>query len=458
MSKKEQEKNMLKQPSLTTSVESSQMGQEFVKGNWPNEKWWETFESNELSALVESALAMNPTIAGVKQRVDLAIQEAVITASSLYPTIYLNGDDNASIISKNGLYKALNPSLKEKQNLIDIGLSFFYEFDFWSKYRNLTRSAEVKKQAQYAEYKQAELIVSTSIAQSYFALKTSLLKRDLYQRLTLVRKKYLALQTLLNKKALLSRIPQTYSHEKYLAAKKAVSQIEKEIAVIKHMINIMRGTGPDDVLDIDDGCLSFNHKIEIPETLNLELVARRPDLMAAILRAKALSFEVGAAIADFFPNINLKMLLGLEATGNHNIFDMSSGQTNLVPAFSLPIFTAGAIRANVRGKKAMFQQAVFEYNELLLRSTQEIADALSILDDVFQKKEDQVQIVEQADLRFDIITLKHQKGLDNLLTVYESEEEVILTNLADIDLIFAQYAAAIKLIKALGGGYHIECK
>lgn len=454
MSKLEQEKYVLEQPTLTSSTKKALKESEFIKGDWPETNWWEMFHSSELSNLIESALESNPSISTVKQRIEFAKEQAIIARSKLLPYVYFTGEDQYQLVSKNGLLHALNPCLPRLANLIDLDLLFVYEFDFWSKYRNLTRSAIAKAAADIAESKQVELIVSASLATAYFGLKTNYQKKGLLVQLASVRKKYLQLQTLMNKKALLSKIPMTHSEETFLSAKKSIAQIEQEIETTKHLINILRGVGPDTPLAIDDSCLDFSYTIQIPENLNLNLIARRPDLAAAICRAKALAFEVGAAIADFYPNVNLLAFLGLESFHLNNLFNVSgSGTFNINPAFSLPIFTAGAIAANVRGKKAQYNQAVFEYNDLLLQSTQEIADNLTVLRATFQKKADQTRIVDQADLRLRIISRNYAKGLDDLLQVYQSEEALILQQLTDIDLLYEEYMGTIKFIKALGGGY-----
>ena len=72
------------------------------------------------------------------------------------------------------------------------------------------------------------------------------------------------------------------------------------------------------------------------------------------------------------------------------------------------------------------------------------------------KKEDQLQIVDAAKERFELTVLRQQKGLDNLLTQYAFQEEWIQKQLDDVSLLYSQYLAAVKLIKALGGGYHSE--
>ncbi len=178
--------------------------------------------------------------------------------------------------------------------------------------------------------------------------------------------------------------------------------------------------------------------------------------MAQIWRVEALAHEVGAAKADFFPNINLTAFTGLESVLYSLLFRGNSETGGLQPAIHLPIFTAGAIRANIEAKKAAFDEAVYEYNNLLLRSSKEVADLLVIVETVFKQKHKQNQIVGNAKSRYELTKLRKEKGLDNTLQTLAYQDSLIQKQLEDVNLLYSQYLATIKLIKALGGGYLSE--
>lgn len=459
MSKEEREKNIQTQPALTESVEQAKELDGFVIGDWPDQKWWEMFGSKELNALVESALEKNPSIAVAKQRVESANQEAIVASSTLFPLIYFDASENLEMLSKNGLTYALNPALGRNAHTSKVAFTFNYEIDFWSKYKNIARSARMKTLSDFAEQKQVELIIATSLVRTYFALKANYERKNLYDELAFIRKKYFALQSLLTRRALNSKIPKTIAQEKYLEARKLVAAAQNEIQMSKYLLNILRGLGADAPITIENETFDFDYEVQIPKSLNLELVSRRPDLMAAILYADSLAYKVGQAVADFFPNVDLFAFAGLDALSPSKLFNMKeSGTLNAKPALSLPIYTAGAIRANVRSKKAMYNEAVYAYNDTLLKSTQDVADSISNLMAVFEKKRDQVDIIEQVDLRFQIISKNYHHGLADLLQVYKTEEELILQKIVEIELVYAQYAQTVALIKSLGGGYQYGCR
>lgn len=183
-------------------------------------------------------------------------------------------------------------------------------------------------------------------------------------------------------------------------------------------------------------------------------IARRPDLMAQIWRAKALAYETGAAMAEYYPNVNLIGLIGLESTTWRKLLDSSSGTAALRPAIHLPLFTAGAIKANIQAKKAEFEAAIYAYNNLLLHSTQEILDVLTFAEDIYEQKTEQIAIVDYAQRRYNLVHLRQKMGLDNQFDSYEQREDLLQKKLINVTLLYNQYLASIKLTKALGGGYH----
>lgn len=272
---------------------------------------------------------------------------------------------------------------------MDLSLSFTYEFDFWGKNRNLFYAALGEAKFQEAETAEVELITSTAIAQAYFAYKTNRVRKKLYTQLIEVRQKIAKLQNLLVKKGLSSKLPALETSEKLIESQKLLSSITNELAANKHLINTLAGRGPDNPLLINSTLSSLPKTLNIPQLLPLDFLARRPDLMAQIWRAKALAYKTGAAMAEYYPDINLVGLIGLESTSWRKFFDLSSGTAAIRPALQLPIFTAGAIRANIKATKAQFDAAIDAYNNLLLYSTQEVLDVLAFAEDIYQQKIEQ---------------------------------------------------------------------
>ncbi len=453
LSKREQTENLIVPPEMGDITAHSLSLSFFSEGDWPSQNWWEIFQSEELNQLMVEAIQTNPTIQSVAKTFEKARAESTIARSLLFPLLYFDYDENYEYLGKNGLYRSLNKDFRANLNLLDFSLSAHYEIDFWGKYRNLFHAAVGRAKAEAAELNQTILLTTTSLAQSFFALKTNLIRKYLYKELYLVRKKLLDLSHLLEEKSLFSKLPPLLSDEVCTESKKLVYAINEEVANDKYLINLLRGKGPDAELSIQATLPPLPPSLVLPKTLSLDLLSRRPDLMAQIWRVEALAHDVGAAKAEFYPNVNLVGLLGLESGGFSNIFQGNSKAFSLAPAVHLPVFTAGAIGAGVRSKKAEFDAAVATYNDLILRSCQEVATVLAFAESIFLQKKSQDRIVLAAAERYEITELRTRSGLDSLLQTYRFQEELILKQLDQVNLLYNQYVAAVRLIKSLGGGF-----
>lgn len=445
--------NMLPPQSLDNSIAEGLGTPFFSVGNWPDENWWEVFGSCQLNALIAEALEQNPSFQEVSARLEAAYQESVVTRAQLFPWVSFDVTDTKTFLSHNGLYRAFNPTLKLNDNLTDIFYSLQYDCDFWGKNRHLFWASVGEAKAREAEVYQTRLVITAAIVQAYVALKANLLRKDLYERLVEVSFNVLDLKALLKDKALYSRLSVLSLEEAYLETRKLVLRIDEEIALDKHLINILLGRGPDVDLQIDAVLPALPQTLVIPYNLSLDLLSQRPDITAQIWRIEALSHEVGAAMGEFYPDISFTVLLGLESTSFSKLFELHSKTWSFVPALHLPVFTAGAIQANVRANKAAFDEAVFNYNRLVLASAQEVADLLAAGISIYSRKMEQERILESARKRYDLTLLLKQSGLNSLFDAYDVQIELFYDELENIDLVYGQYVTTVKLIKALGGGW-----
>ncbi len=454
MSREEKIQNITSAVSIDKSREESLLSDAFVKGDWPKSAWWEEFQSPALNQLIELALKTNPSLQAVNSRIEAAKQQAKVTRAGLFPSLFFNANDNWRHLSKRSFTHLLNPELSLNGYEVDLSLAFQYEFDFWSKNRNLFRASIGLVKADEAELAQSELILASSLAQSYFALSTNYKIRDLQASLCQIKQEKLDLQKSLVKSALSSNLPPLQDDADLQKARQALIAIEDEISTQKHLINILVGRSPDEDFAITNLQEEPLNPLAIPSNLSLELLSRRPDLMAQIWRVESLAAEVGAAKADFFPSINLAALAGLASISFPNIFRATSQTTGVNPALSLPIFTAGSIRANLRAKKALFDEAVYTYNELVLLSAQEVADLLVHVETAYKQKKMQEKALQDIQDRLTLTLLRQRGGLDSEFSALIFQEEVLLEEIKNLNILYNQYLFTVKLLKALGGGYH----
>lgn len=448
-----QPKYLMPPPSIEGTVQRNLESGYFTIGDWPQDDWWSIFQSPQLNDLIQEALLSNPSIDAINEKVEQAHQAVIIARSKLFPWIALDAAYDWEYLSKNGLYRALNPKLPLNTNLYDLKLTLSYELDLWGKNRQNVLAALGRQMAQEAESAQVKLMITTAVAQAYVAVKINQQRRDLVMQLITARKEIYQLQDLLNERSLASKLIAYAAEENYYGAQKTLWSIEEELAISQHLLNILVGRSPDVPLDIGENTLPPIDSLSIPCDLSLDLLARRPDLMAQIWKVEAFAHDVNAAKTEYYPDVNLRAFLGIESITAKLLFNSSSTTAGVKPAIHLPIFTAGEIQANIDTQLALFYEAMFEYNQLLLFSVQEVADRLVTAESYFKQKRDQGLLLQKVQARYALTRLRYEKGLDTQVAIDYLKEELIRQELVDLDITYAQNITMIRLIKALGGGY-----
>src|SRR5690606_33246078 len=79
----------------------------------------------------------------------------------------------------------------------------------------------------------------------------------------------------------------------------------------------------------------------VPVGLPSDLLARRPDIIAAENGLLAANANVGAARAAFFPNISITGLLGFASPSLSGLFSGSNRFWSFSPQLTVPIFSGG---------------------------------------------------------------------------------------------------------------------
>jgi NodT family efflux transporter outer membrane factor (OMF) lipoprotein len=446
---------------LNDSVSTALNHPEFEVGNWPKINWWEMFEDPQLNRLMQMALRDSPTLKKAQARVEETVQMAKSERARLFPHLRMEYDEAWQYFSKNGFVESFYPItpgiiVPPTANQIDLTLNFDYEFDFWGKNRNKFQAALGEARSMRAEAAQATLILLTAIAQAYFQLQGSCAQYEIIQQQLEERDHLYALFAARNSWGIDPQMPVLASERNMYGAEQALIVLEREIELKRHLLKVLIGQGPDSS-DLElPLTASFEQPFPLPENLTADLLARRPDLQAQIWLVESAAKEIGAAKADFYPNVSLSAFGGLESLAFRNLFKIGSKMGGLEPALTLPIFTGGRLTAQLKSKVAAFNEAVYAYNELILQAAQDVADQLILL----QTKKGELS-VQSATLglmeeEYDLECSRFKQGVSDYLSVLNLEDQVFNQRFSLIALKSETSLATVKLIQALGGGYEAQ--
>jgi NodT family efflux transporter outer membrane factor (OMF) lipoprotein len=421
-------------------------------GEWPAAGWWKHYGDPQLDALIEEALAGSPSIAIADARLRRARSSQDSARGALAPQLAANSAATLQEHSDN----YLTPREMTPQGWDDYGrasLDFSWELDFWGKNRAALASATSEAVAASADADQARLTLSTGIAASYAelarlysALDTATASKDL-------RSKTAVLFAQRFDNGLETRGSVRQADARRAGGDAEVLSIEEQISLQKNRLAALLGAGPDRGMAIARPRVDFTRAFGLPATLSADLIGRRPDLIAARLRAEAAAKRIHAARAQFYPNVNLSGFIGLQSAGLEMLKESGSGIGSVGPAISLPIFNGGRLRAQLRGNEAEYAEAAANYDKVLAQALQEVADA-SVSQRALGPQLERVDAaVEAAREAWRVQNNRYEGGLATYLDVLTAED-YLLTNLrTQSDLRSRSMALDVALNRALGGGY-----
>jgi NodT family efflux transporter outer membrane factor (OMF) lipoprotein len=116
---------------------------------------------------------------------------------------------------------------------------------------------------------------------------------------------------------------------------------------------------------------------DLPLVVPSDLVARRPDVLAARAQLEGAGADVGTAIAARLPTISLSGSAGGTAERFGDMFKSGNPFWTLIGGITQPLFHAGALRHQQHAAEAALDAAKAQYRAAVLQAFGDVSDALT---------------------------------------------------------------------------------
>ncbi|SLJ88650.1 efflux transporter outer membrane subunit [Novosphingobium mathurense] len=400
--------------------------------------WWTAFKDPVLDDLVSQALAASPDLETAALHFAQARVQRSGTASAALPQVGASADVSRQRQSEYGagtrLFDAIGSDrdalaklLSQPFTLFRGGFDASWEIDLWGKVRRSIEAADATVAQKGALLDQARLSVASEVASTYFDLRTSqrdiaLLREDialLRDRISLVKARVeggidshgdldredAALQ------GMEARLPATLAKE----------------AAQANAIGLLLGKPPGSLKE--KLAPRGNDVVQLPPDLSLglpsEVALRRPDVRAAEAGLHAATARIGVAVADLYPSIRLGGGFGLESYRSQNLFDWASRNWSIGPSLDLPLFDGGRRRSVVKLRKLEQREAAVAFQTTVLKSWQEIDNALNRSTAARQEHESLTRKVGATQSSLAIAQASYESGAINYLGLIEAKRALI---------------------------------
>ncbi|OAJ61779.1 MarR family transcriptional regulator [Paraburkholderia ginsengiterrae] len=421
------------------------------QGYWPATNWSDQFGDAQLKALIDEALKGSPTLDQARARVVAASAYSEAARASTIPRV----DASYSLTRQQFSNTTFVPPpfggawLTENKGI----LSASYDLDLWGKNRETLKAAISQYQASKADEEFIKLTLTTSIARTYNQLARLFVLRDIAQEETTQRERIERITAGRIATGLDTEVERKVAQANLATSRSSLRLLDGQILTIRYQIAALLGAGPDRGLQIARPTLGTGDEVRLPDNLPVDLVSRRPEIVAARWRVDAMTHDVKEAKAEFYPDINLSAAIGLDAFGFGRFLTAASRTASIGPAIHLPIFDAGELRAQLKGRYAEFDYAVATYNQTLVTALSEVATQLAEVRSTDAQLAD-AQIAQIAARKADELALvQYKAGLTNQLTVLNADVSALSADQAVANLRMNRRDQQIALASALGGGF-----
>lgn len=435
-------------------------------------EWWIIFHDEQLSNFIQTALINNPTVQKARAQIYAAHFNAERIRAVLYPHFTLAGDIQRQKLSKTGIIPTAPPpagtpgiqipaisgsGIPFYFTLYETLINFSYDFDLWGKNRATLSAALGEVQANIAEEAFAQLALSISVAQVYYQLQIDYLRQEIAAEFVQNRKEYLELVKGRIKRNLDDDRAMYAAQNNLSSAQQTLLQIQGNIAVNEYQLKAYLAGDFDESIVPIQVCRQNIPSVPMPEEVPLHLIAHRPDITAQLWLIESAGLKIEVAEANFYPDFNLAGFIGLQTIHLHKFFWAKSAMYDVEPAFSLPIFDGGLLRAELGTSEINYDLAILQYNDLVLNAAKEVLDGIAVLQNSnSQLAEFSQETLQQSEIA-KLTTLRAQHNLNSKLDSLIAEGNVLVSRDQEVIATGNTIFALLSLVKALGGGYDAFC-
>lgn len=402
-------------------------------------RWWLHFHSSLLNELIEYQALNNLDIQMAQARVNAAREQYHVAFSQLFPSV------NANVMPPNGTGFDLTQVL---------ALSAAIEPDFFGKQRAGRQFAKANLKIQLAERDHAVLTLQAEIASSYLELREIQTKNRLLQ------------QNLHNNRDMLRFLKSRYKIglTNYIDVAQQDALIETQLAEVEqnnamilmliHKLEILTGSNPGLLVK---KLLPYEPIPHPQERIHLgipaELLARRPDIVAASERVAAAHANISVAMANLFPQITVGWLLGWQTqTISSALFAMQQPESTFFGTMAAPLFNLTLYRM-VDLRKREKTIAVIQYQIAVMRALHDVEGHYTLYRHYKKSMLHLERAVKQKRLIFVLAKNTYEKESTDFSTVLRAEDGLHQLEMSYLHMLLLYQQEKINLYKALGGDW-----
>jgi len=424
----------------------------------PLDQWWTGFHDPALTRIIQRALAQNLDLAASLARVRQARAAAQEAGAQLLPTVDLDPQvsvQHQSLESPIGRIGRHLPGYERDQRDYDVGAAASWEIDLFGGLRRGSEAAHAEAQAAEAAGYGTRISVAADAADAYFQLRGDQARLAVAQRqvstdthlLDLVRQRRISG---------IGNDRETAQAEALLEqAKTTIPPLRIDLEAQLNRLDVLMGAQPGTYAGELATATDIPDIPGIPATGPLDMLRRRPDVIAAERQVAAANARIGAAISEYYPKISISGLLGFESLSTSKLFSAAAFQPAATGALRWRLFDFGKVDAEVAASRGRDAEALAQYRATVLHAAEDVENAFIGLVQTEQRTGTlRAELASLARAR-DLSQQSYDAGAIALTDVLDADRQLLEAQ-DDLARNGADAAReAVRSYRALGGGWPV---
>ncbi len=424
--------------------------------------WKKYFNDQNLISLIDTALSNNQELNINLQEIIIARNEVQARKGEYLPFVDARvgaGFDKPGRYTSRGSSEAtteIRPGKETPDPLPDfmIGAYATWELDIWKRLRNSKKSAYTRYLSSVDGKNFLVTNLIAEIANSYYELLMLDSQLVIVRQNIEIQSNALEIVRLQKQAARATELAVRRFEAEVMHTKSLQFDIQQSIVETENRINFLVGRFPQPVTR---SLNTFNSMM--PDTLHFgtpaQLLANRPDIRQAELELVASKLDVQVARANFYPSLGISAGLGFQAFNPSLLLRTPESLLySLTGDLIAPLVNRNGIKSAYYNANARQTQAVYEYEQTILNAYIEVANQLSMIDNLqskFELKATQVQALTES---IEISNTLFRSARADYMEVLMTQRDAVESRFELVETKMQQMHAVVNVYRALGGGWN----
>ena len=474
--------------------------QDAVTSAAPSGDWLATFDDTSLYTLIDEAMAHNNSLLAAAENLGAAHAGAKVARAALLPTLGANPNASRNAIvtdpataaqsggggsslgglraqeledqfgidvdndgtldgldtNGDGTLDAPIPNRRIYINNFSLGAQVSWELDIWGRISDQTRAAYKQANASVADFYGAQLSIAGAVSRGWFGLIEARQQRELAERDVKARQSSLQVTERRYERGVASSLDVRLARSALGSSQANLALRQRLEGEASRRLEVLVGRYP--AAEVE-AAASLPTLAALPSAgAPLDILSRRPDLVAAEARMEAAGLQARAAKKALLPSLTISSRISTSGPNLADIMDPERLAGNIAAGLFQPLFQGGRLRYSAKRARAQAQASLLSYAQTVLEAYEEAENALAS-ETYLAAQESALKLAfEEAAAAEDLTQRRYTQGAATIFNLLDAQTRRISSESSYIQAQQARVSNRVNLYLAIGGDFTTEAK